>query len=245
MNWLRGAEEVEGGEGLEGEERVARAAALGRASAARSLPLLAGRLAAQLEALQRLTQSGVCGWGGVGWGTGGLLDLAARRRTPRPRRVWLWVAVHARAQLRPHAPLPSSATPAPAMLPTPHTHPPTHTTHTRRPAPAGGDPSAALEQLCWLVSMAAAVLADEAEGETPLPPLPIVAACEEAARGGGADPAQALSGALLAAGEHCLAAAGREGASPRQGRGGACRGGARCRCRCHCPGWAGGACVAA
>ena len=93
-----------------------------------------------------------------------------------------------------------------------------------RPAPAGSDPSAAMEQLCWLTAMCGHVLADAGEGETPLAPLPIVQACEAAAAaaaaGSGApppaDPAERLSGGLLAVGEHCLAHAGQPGASPRQ-----------------------------
>lgn len=73
-----------------------------------------------------------------------------------------------------------------------------------------------LEQLCWLTSMCAHVLADDGDGETPLPPLPVVQACEaEAAAAGGADPAERLSSGLLALGSHCLANAGQAAASPR------------------------------
>ena len=52
------AEENEGGENLQTEEWLAKVAALGRASAALSLPLLADRLAGCLGALQQAMQSG-------------------------------------------------------------------------------------------------------------------------------------------------------------------------------------------
>ncbi len=56
------ADEVEGGEGLQAEEFLSCVAALGRASAALSLPLLASQLQACLGALQRSMQSGrACG----------------------------------------------------------------------------------------------------------------------------------------------------------------------------------------
>lgn len=53
------AEENEGGENMQTEEWLAKVAALGRASAALSLPRLAERLAAALTALQQCIQSGV------------------------------------------------------------------------------------------------------------------------------------------------------------------------------------------
>lgn len=84
---------------------------------------------------------------------------------------------------------------------------------------AGGDPSVALEQLCWLTTMCSHVLADLGDGETPLVPLPISQACEAAAAaaagGQGGDPAEQLSAGLLAVGNHCLAHAGQVAASPR------------------------------
>lgn len=92
------------------------------------------------------------------------------------------------------------------------------------PAFAGSDQSVPLEQLCWLVSLGGHVLADLAEGETPLVPLPIVQACkaaESSADGGNggspadSDPAQLLSAGLLAVGQHCLDHAGQAAASPR------------------------------
>ena len=91
---------------------------------------------------------------------------------------------------------------------------------------AGADTSIELEQLCWLVAMCGHVLAVDGNGETPLVPLAIVHACEEAAaaaaasgRQGGGDPAERLSAGLLAVGGHCLAHSGRSGASPRCGGG--------------------------
>ncbi|KAL4443390.1 hypothetical protein ABPG75_011127 [Micractinium tetrahymenae] len=55
---LEDDEEVEGGESLQSEEWLAKVAALGRASASLSLPLLAERLQGCLAALQRCLQSG-------------------------------------------------------------------------------------------------------------------------------------------------------------------------------------------
>ncbi|PSC75864.1 Armadillo-type fold [Micractinium conductrix] len=55
---LEDDEEVEGGEGLQAEEQLARVAALGRASARLSLPLLAERLQGCLGALQQALQQG-------------------------------------------------------------------------------------------------------------------------------------------------------------------------------------------
>ena len=50
-------------------------------------------------------------------------------------------------------------------MPPPHTH-------------LGGDPSEMLEQLCWLLRLAAHSLADCGAGETPLVPLALQAALE-------------------------------------------------------------------
>lgn len=55
----------------------------------------------------------------------------------------------------------------------------------------------ALEQLWWLLRMAGHALADGGEGETPLVPVPISAACAEAAAQGRTDPVQSLTSALL------------------------------------------------
>ena len=54
---------MEGGEALQGEERLERVAALGRASAALSLPLLAGQLQGCLAALQQSVAAGGAGAG--------------------------------------------------------------------------------------------------------------------------------------------------------------------------------------
>lgn len=51
-------DDVEGGEGLESEERLARIAVLGRASASLALPLLTGQLHGCLVQLQQSMQSG-------------------------------------------------------------------------------------------------------------------------------------------------------------------------------------------
>lgn len=51
-------EENDGGENMQSEEWLAKVAALGRASAALSLPRLADRLGAALAALQQCIQSG-------------------------------------------------------------------------------------------------------------------------------------------------------------------------------------------
>lgn len=99
--------------------------------------------------------------------------------------------------------------------------------------PAGRDPSAVLEQLCWVVSMAGHVLADAGEGETPLVPLPILEACAPpawaapegpaggpaaaawGAVGGDQDAVMALSQCLLGVGAMCMEEAGRPVISPR------------------------------
>lgn len=91
--------------------------------------------------------------------------------------------------------------------------------------PTGRDPSAVLEQLCWVVSMAAHVLADAGDGETPLVPVAILEACTLAwAAGGqhaqqaqqvGEDPAVALGRCLLGVGAMCLDEAARPVISPR------------------------------
>ena len=54
-----------------------------------------------------------------------------------------------------------------------------------------------LEQLWWLLRMAGHALADGGEGETPLVPVPISAACAAAAAEGRPDPVQTLTNALL------------------------------------------------
>ena len=71
------AEEVEGGEGLQAEEQLARVAALGRASARLSLPLLAERLQGCLGALQQALQQGEAL---VEWGVWGGRSVASRRQ---------------------------------------------------------------------------------------------------------------------------------------------------------------------
>lgn len=82
-----------------------------------------------------------------------------------------------------------------------------------------GDPGSAahvvaLEQLCALVQVAAGVLADAVEGETPSAPLVLEQACDRAAREGRPDPAVDLSRALLGVADLALRL-GPAGMSPR------------------------------
>lgn len=64
--------------------------------------------------------------------------------------------------------------------------------------PVGGELDVILEKLWWLLSAAAALVADAAVGETPSPPQGIAAAAAAAGRMGVADPLANLSQALLA-----------------------------------------------
>lgn len=77
------------------------------------------------------------------------------------------------------------------------------------------DPSAALEQLCWVVRMCSIVLADAGDGETPLIPISVAEACVAAASTGQEDPAVALAQRLLALGAVCHQHAGQAVISPR------------------------------
>lgn len=77
------------------------------------------------------------------------------------------------------------------------------------------DPSAALEQLCWVVKICGAVLADAGDGETPLVPVAVADACAAAAAAGQEDPAAALARRLLALGAVCQQHAGEAVISPR------------------------------
>lgn len=61
----------------------------------------------------------------------------------------------------------------------------------------GSDPSVALEQLCALLQVAAAVLADPGDGEIPCIPLVLIQASDAAEASGRADPVVELSQAVL------------------------------------------------
>lgn len=78
---------------------------------------------------------------------------------------------------------------------------------------AGQDPSEPLEELHWLTRMAAHLLADSGEGETPLVPMSVAAAA--AAAQPGSDTIEALSHALLGVAGLCLDERVRLVASPR------------------------------
>lgn len=80
---------------------------------------------------------------------------------------------------------------------------------------SGADPSAALEQLSWVVRMCGHVLADSGDGEMPLVPIAIAEACAAAAQRGAEDPAVGLAQCLLALGAVCLEHAGQPVISPR------------------------------
>jgi len=77
------------------------------------------------------------------------------------------------------------------------------------------DPSAALEQLCWVLRMCSIVLADAGDGETPLIPIAVAEACVAAASSGQEDPGVALAQRLLALGAVCHQHAGQAVISPR------------------------------
>jgi hypothetical protein len=77
------------------------------------------------------------------------------------------------------------------------------------------DPSAALEQLCWVVRICSIVLADAGDGETPLIPVSIAEACVAALSTNQEDPAVALAQRLLALGAVCHQHAGQAVISPR------------------------------
>lgn len=64
------------------------------------------------------------------------------------------------------------------------------------------DPAGPLEQLCWLVSMSAHVLADSGAGETPLPPEAVLLALSDDSAGGEA--VERLSRSLLQLCSLCL-----------------------------------------
>lgn len=177
---------------MQSEEWLAKVAALGRASAALSVPRLADRLGAALAALQQCIQSG----GLAAW-----LVLQAAAAAGQCRGAGCRMSAAA-LPLLPALLLPFETALGGCLN-----------------SAAGGDPSIALEQLCWLTTMCSHVLADLGDGETPLVPLPISQACEAAAAaaagGQGGDPAEQLSAGLLAVGNHCLAHAGQVAASPR------------------------------
>lgn len=77
------------------------------------------------------------------------------------------------------------------------------------------DPSAALEQLCWVCGMCAYVLADAGDGETPLVPIAIADACSAASAAGQEDPCVGLAQRLLSLGAICQQHAGKPVISPR------------------------------
>jgi hypothetical protein len=77
------------------------------------------------------------------------------------------------------------------------------------------DPSAALEQLCWVLGMCSIVLADAGDGEIPLIPIAIAEACVAAATARHEDPGVALAQRLLALGAVCHQHAGQTVISPR------------------------------
>jgi hypothetical protein len=79
--------------------------------------------------------------------------------------------------------------------------------------PAGQDPAGPLEELHWLTRMAAHLLADSGEGETPLVPMSVAAAA--AAAQPGRDPIEGLSHALLGVAGLCLDKRARSVVSPR------------------------------
>lgn len=72
-----------------------------------------------------------------------------------------------------------------------------------------------LEELCWLLRMAAHVVADSGEGETPLAPVSVATAAASADAAERADPLEAVSHALLAVGGLCLDERMKSAASPR------------------------------
>lgn len=78
---------------------------------------------------------------------------------------------------------------------------------------AGQDPAEPLEELHWLTRMAAHLLADSGEGETPLVPMSVAAAA--AAAQPGRDPVEGLSHALLGVAGLCLDERARPVVSPR------------------------------
>lgn len=80
---------------------------------------------------------------------------------------------------------------------------------------AGEGTSVVLEEVTWLVRMAAHLIADPGEGETPLPPLTIAAAASQACQAGQQDPLAALSWALLDVASLCADPATTSIVSPR------------------------------
>ncbi|EIE26728.1 hypothetical protein COCSUDRAFT_46205 [Coccomyxa subellipsoidea C-169] len=85
--------------------------------------------------------------------------------------------------------------------------------HLQHCAAAGQDPAEPLEELHWLTRMAAHLLADSGEGETPLVPMSVAAAA--AAAQPGIDPVEGLSHALLGVAGLCLDERARPVVSPR------------------------------
>jgi hypothetical protein len=77
------------------------------------------------------------------------------------------------------------------------------------------DPSAALEQLCWVLRMCSVILADAGDGETPLIPISVAEACVAALHTQQEDPAVVLAQKLLALGSVCHQHAGQTVISPR------------------------------
>ena len=82
---------------------------------------------------------------------------------------------------------------------------------------AGASASMALEELCWLLRMAAHLVADPGEGETPLPPLTISESAVTAGQQGQPDSLAALSHALVANAALCAEPAAAHVISPRYG----------------------------
>ncbi|CAD7696668.1 unnamed protein product [Ostreobium quekettii] len=80
---------------------------------------------------------------------------------------------------------------------------------------SGQDPSATLEELVWLLSTSACVLADAGEGETPLVPQAISEALQGQQAWGGGDPVEGLSNAILGVVSLCLDSTTRAAISPR------------------------------
>ncbi|BDA40620.1 probable Exportin-4 [Coccomyxa sp. Obi] len=80
-------------------------------------------------------------------------------------------------------------------------------------ASTGQDPAEPLEELHWLTRMAAHLLADSGEGETPMVPVSVAAAA--AAAQPGRDPIEGLSHALLGVAGLCLDERARPVVSPR------------------------------
>jgi hypothetical protein len=79
----------------------------------------------------------------------------------------------------------------------------------------GADVAACLERLCWVTQLVGFVLADSGDGETPMVPLELAAACAGTAAAGQPDAVVALGQRLLALGGTCLEGSGHEIISPR------------------------------